>query len=110
KENYGWKCAVTGIVGRDFLVAAHIVPWSHDSSIRLDPANGICLSVLVDRAFETGHLIISDDLTVKVNWAKVGGDKRPGEALRSVDGVRLSSPRADAPKVDYLRRRRKLVL
>jgi len=61
KSNYNMKCAVTGIATREFLVAAHIVPWSMDPSIRLDPSNGICLSLIVDRAFEKGYLIIKDD-------------------------------------------------
>ncbi|MHB9101377.1 MAG: HNH endonuclease, partial [Sulfuricella sp.] len=46
KSNYEYRCAITGIETRDFLVASHIVPWSEDQSIRLDPSNGICLSLL----------------------------------------------------------------
>jgi hypothetical protein len=30
KRNYGFKCAITGIKTRNFLVAAHFVPWSKD--------------------------------------------------------------------------------
>ncbi len=50
KRNAGYRCVVTGIRTRPFLVASHIVPWSEDELIRLDPANGLCLSTLVDRA------------------------------------------------------------
>ncbi len=46
KDNYSYRCAITGVVTKDFLVASHIVPWSKDQSIRLDPSNGICLSLL----------------------------------------------------------------
>lgn len=60
KGNYGYRCAVTGITTPEFLVASHIVPWADDPSIRLDPRNGICLSTLVDRAFDTGYLTIDE--------------------------------------------------
>jgi hypothetical protein len=69
KANYGYRCAITGIVTRDFLVGSHIVPWSEDQSVRLDPSNGICLSIFVDRAFEKGHLLIEDDLSVRMRPA-----------------------------------------
>jgi predicted restriction endonuclease len=74
KANYGNRCAITGITTRSFLIAAHVVPWSEDQSIRLDPSNGICLSLLVDRAFENGCLEIEDDYTIRIDWGRVGGD------------------------------------
>ncbi|MXU63815.1 HNH endonuclease [Oceanomicrobium pacificus] len=106
KKNYGARCAITGIQTRDFLIASHIVPWSADESIRLDPSNGICLSVLVDRAFENGYLIIEDDLTVRIDWDKVGGDASLREQLQPFDGRKLHVPKAHPPNKDYLRRRR----
>ncbi|MCO6177333.1 HNH endonuclease [Ciceribacter sp. RN22] len=109
KRNYANRCAITGISTPDFLVAAHIVPWSRDQSIRLDPANGICLSLLVDRAFENGFLLINDDLGVAVNWKKVDGDAALKALLHPYDGKQLQVPTACAPKVEYLRRRRALL-
>lgn len=109
KKNYGLKCAITGIETRDFLVAAHIVPWSIDQSIRLDPSNGICLSLLVDRAFEEGHLVVEDDLTIIVNRERVGQDTALLSQLVLYDGQRLSAPVREAPNPMYLQRRRALV-
>lgn len=74
KTNYGFRCAVSGIKSRDFLIAAHIVPWSEDQTIRLDPSNGIGLSLLVDRAFEKGYLRIEDDHTIRIDLDRVGDD------------------------------------
>nr|WP_237452731.1 HNH endonuclease signature motif containing protein [Qipengyuania pelagi] len=108
KENYGWRCALTGIATRSYLIASHIVPWGHDQSIRLDPANGICLSVFVDRAFEQGHLLIEDDLTVRVNWDHVDQDKVLADKLRPFDGSSLAQPKASPPNPDYLQRRREM--
>jgi hypothetical protein len=109
KANYGMRCAVTGITSRDFLVASHVVPWSKDQSIRLDPANGICLSLLVDRAFEKGYLVIQDNYVIRIAVDRVGQDEVLLRQLRPYDGATLRLPAADRPKVEYLRRRRALL-
>ena len=108
KDNYGWRCALTGIETPSFLIASHIVPWSVDEAIRLDPANGICLSVMVDRAFEHGYLVIQDDLAINVAWDIVGDDDALAALLAPLDGVKLKSPSAHPPKIEYLQRRRDL--
>ncbi|WP_174985667.1 HNH endonuclease [Burkholderia lata] len=109
KDNYGHRCAITGIESKDFLVASHIVPWSEDQNIRLDPSNGICLSLIMDRAFERGHLLIEDDLTVRVDWVRVGGDVVLRCQLEPYDGQKLASPTTATPRPEYLQRRRTLV-
>lgn len=109
KANYGHQCAITGIVTKDFLVASHIVPWSADQSIRLDPSNGICLSLLVDRAFEKGQLLIEDDLTIRIDWDKVGNDRALRNQLEPYDGKKLKAPEKQDPQPQYLQRRRALV-
>lgn len=109
KTNYGFRCALTAIETRDFLVASHIVPWSVDQSIRLDPSNGICLSLLVDKAFEKGYLSINDDFTVSINWDKVGGDGALRDQLGIYNGKPITQPSSCPPKLEYLQRRRDLV-
>jgi len=109
KSNYGFQCAITGITSRDFLVAAHVVPWSEDESIRLDPSNGICLSLIMDRAFEKGYLLIEDDLTIRMNCERVGDDAALKSLLEPYDGKKLRSPAKCRPKKEYLDRRRTLV-
>ena len=109
KANYEYRCAITGVVTKDFLVAAHIVPWSEDQSIRLDPSNGICLSLIVDRAFEKGYLQIEDDLTIRIDWSRVGDDQALRSQLEPYDGQKLSAPAKEAPQPEYLQRRRALV-
>lgn len=109
KSNYGHCCAITGLVTKSFLVASHIVPWSEDQGIRLDPSNGICLSLFVDRAFEKGYLQIEDDLTVRIDWSKVGDDGMLRRHLEPYDGKKLRTPTKEPPRAEYLRRRRMLV-
>jgi hypothetical protein len=109
KANYSYRCAVTGIATREFLVASHIVPWAEDMSIRLDPANGICLSLIIDRAFEKGYLLVEDDLTLRVDHKRVGSDAALLAMLAPHDGTALSAPSQEPPNPEYLRRRRALV-
>lgn len=109
KANYSFRCAVTGISKKEFLIASHIVPWSADQSIRLDPANGICLSLLVDKAFEKGYLLIDDNLIVRVDYEKIGDDESLREHLSHYHERQLQEPSANPPKPDYLQRRRALV-
>lgn len=66
------------------------------------------MSVLVDRAFEIGCLIIADDFTVTVNWEKLGDDHKLKEALQKFDGTKLVAPTSHPPKIEYLQRRREL--
>lgn len=108
KKNYSFQCAITGLKSRAFLVASHIVPWSKDKTIRLDPANGICLSLIVDKAFEKGYLLINDDFSIQVDWVKVGSDATLRELLLPYEGMSLTAPSEDPPCADYLRRRRDL--
>lgn len=109
KANYGSQCAITGIKSSDFLVAAHIVPWSKDQSIRLDPSNGICLSLIMDRAFEKGYILIEDDLTIRVAANKIEKDGELLTLLAQYDGRKLNAPKVCGPKREYLQRRRGLV-
>ncbi len=61
----GEKCWMTGIEGKQLLIASHIKPWSHcstDTNSRGQTNNGLLLSALWDSAFDVG-LITFDE-----NW------------------------------------------
>lgn len=109
KRNYGGKCAVTGISVGGFLVASHIVPWCEDQDIRLDPSNGICLSLLVDRAFELGYVQIEDNYEISLNRSRIGGDQVLLNYLSAYEGAKLRMPSAHPPRKEYLARRRALL-
>ena len=64
---YGGRCCITGLSIPALIVAGHIVPWSMDERNRLNPRNGLALSVLHERAFDAGLITINDDLTVRVS-------------------------------------------
>jgi hypothetical protein len=105
KSAYGYRCAITGISTCSFLVAAHIVPWAEDASIRIDPSNGICLSSLVDVAFENGYLQINPDYTVTVATDLIDDDPELARLLEPYDGQQLRMPSAYPPNPDFLRRK-----
>ena len=54
--NYSGRCAISGIDIQELLMAGHIIPWSENIKERLNPANGICLSALYDKAFDKGFI------------------------------------------------------
>lgn len=108
KFNYNYRCAITGISTRSLLVASHIVPWAEDTQIRLDPRNGICLSSLMDRAFDTGLLSIDEDRIVRVQFDRFAADDELARQLRPHDGQALATPREHPASREYLLRRRAL--
>lgn len=65
--NYNRKCAITGIDIPDLLVASHIIPWSQNEEERLNPENGICLSVLYDRAYDKGLIGITEKYQILIS-------------------------------------------
>jgi len=68
-SGYRDACAVCTLPIRKLLVASHIIPWAADTSLRLNPTNGICLCVLHDKAFDRHLLSISADYTIHIHAA-----------------------------------------
>lgn len=61
------KCCITGITSEPLLRASHIVPWSHDPTLRLDPRNGLCLNALHDAAFDRGLITLSERFELHIS-------------------------------------------
>jgi putative restriction endonuclease len=66
-SSYGMRCAVCELPIPALLIASHIVPWSTDRSLRMNPRNGISLCAIHDRAFDRGLLLIADDYRISVD-------------------------------------------
>lgn len=60
-------CCVTEIRCEPMLRASHIVPWSQDESLRLDPRNGLCLNALHDAAFDRGLITFGERFELQVS-------------------------------------------
>lgn len=63
--SYNFKCCITNIAIPELLIAGHIVPWSVKIEHRTNPANGLCLNALHDKAFDKGLMTITPDYKIK---------------------------------------------
>jgi len=100
---YDHRCCVTGLAVPRMLIASHIVPWRENPANRLNPSNGLCLSVLHDRAFDIGLITIREDWTVAVSPTL--GDEHGEFWRRSVDayeGQTIALPEKFTPNQEFL--------
>lgn len=68
----GEKCWMTGLEGKQLLIASHIKPWSHcnsdtDMDSRGHPDNGLLLSALWDSAFDVGLITFDENWNVIIS-------------------------------------------
>jgi putative restriction endonuclease len=110
-NNYGNRCAITGIPIRELLVASHILPWSSHEKERLNVRNGICLNRLHDGAFDKGligfdsnyRLIISPKLRFLLSGNEWGAN------FKNFESQMLNLPDDGVlPREEFLLRHRML--
>jgi len=65
--SYDSTCCITGIRIPQLLIASHIIPWAKSVKHRLDPANGLCLNALHDRAYDRHLLTITPEEKILVS-------------------------------------------
>ena len=98
---YDYRCCITGLSIPTLLFASHIVPWTHDKTNRVNPKNGLLLSVLHDRAFDRGLITLNDDLTVRVSRT-YPNDAFFSTAVAAYDGKPIRRPEKFAPDAEFL--------
>ena len=64
--SYQNTCCITGLNISALLVASHIKS-SSDENERTNPANGLCLNALHDKAFELGFITVTPDYKIHVS-------------------------------------------
>lgn len=100
-ENYNQECALCDIKSKDLLVCSHIVPWGIDQENRLNPRNSICFCVLHDKLFDRGYFSLDDNYGIIIS-------KKADKYIKSIlKSIRFKKPHKDAPKIPFLRFRRK---
>lgn len=105
-NRYEGQCAITGLKLTDLIEAAHIVPWSEDSSIRLEPSNGLALNPLMHLAYDkhyigidgVGHIHVSD------RFLERAGTDTMRNFLTSLDKRKIITPGIGKPSADLLDR------
>ena len=108
--NYNSRCAITGIDIPELLVASHIIPWMTNEKERLNPTNGICLSMLWDKAFDKGLITISpDDYTIIFSERIRSCSNKDfyRKNFASIEGCKINLPSKYLPCQDFLEWHRK---
>lgn len=106
-SSYGEKCCVSGVSSKRFLVASHIVAWREDASIRLHPANGLCLSVIHDKAFDNHLFSLTDDYHIVLSeQLKQTHDDFLRKIFLPIDGLQIRLPERFRPEIKFLQRHR----
>lgn len=104
---YDYRCCITGLAVPKLLVASHIVPWRVDARNRLNPRNGLCLSMLHDKAFDIGIITIAEDMTVRVSRNHVNNtDHFFNSALLAYHGKPIALPEKFSPHAEFLAQHR----
>lgn len=100
---YQYRCCITGLALPKLLVASHIVPWRDDAGNRRNPKNGLCLSMLHDKAFDVGIITITENMTVLVSQKQVSDeDYFFDSALSAYNGMPITLPEKFAPHQEFL--------
>lgn len=107
---YGFRCCISGLTVPQFLIASHIVPWRVDASNRINPRNGLCLSVLHDKAFDSGLIGVGSDMTVLISpKLKTLNDHFLNESILRFEGAPLQLPEKFLPEQELLQHHREMI-
>jgi len=102
--SYNNICCITGISIPELLIASHIIPWARDDKNRMNPANGLCLNALHDKAFDKGLITITPDFVVRISDRFLGvltKTKLEGFFL-PYNGKKISLPNKFLPQREFL--------
>lgn len=104
RENYGDRCCFSScsVNDRAFLVGSHIARWADIPELRGTIANGLCLCLMHDRAFEVGLFTLTDDFRIAVHVSNPAHGAWSIEQLMDHDGDPIRLGRV-APSLDALK-------
>jgi len=107
-SSYNHMCCITGLPIPELLVASHIIPWWKDKGNRLNPRNGLCLSAIHDRAFDSGLIAISNELRLMLSSRlhKLRHDPYINSTFCIYENKPISLPKKFSPDIDFLKHHR----
>lgn len=110
-SSYRDRCCISGVSDKRLLVASHIVPWSADKANRLNPSNGLCLSAIHDKAFDSHLFTLSDDWRIVLSERiKASKDTFLREVFWPCDGKQIEMPERFAPDPAFIAKHRRTML
>ena len=101
---YDNGCCMSGVTDSRLLIASHILPWKQDSKNRLNPRNGLCLSVLHDRAYDRGLITVTTEHVVLVSPSlqKQNSNEFLAKTLIKLEGTMIRLPKRFVPDPAFL--------
>jgi putative restriction endonuclease len=110
-SSYRSRCCISGVSDTRLLVASHIVPWSLDKANRLNPSNGLCLSAIHDKAFDSHLFTLSDDWRVVLSpRLKDTKDSFLRDVFWPTDEKQIELPERFVPDPSFVQRHRQAML
>ncbi len=109
-KNFQRRCCITQLTETSLLRASHIVPWAHRVESRLDPSNGMCLSVAHDHLFDQGFIGFTESLKVVITPEHKRFSAPLQSLLRDIDGRQASLPKLRKINSEYLSYHREKIL
>jgi predicted restriction endonuclease len=97
-------CCVTGLSDPRFLIASHIRPWREDTKNRLNPRNGLCLSLMFYKAFDIGLITFSEDFRLVISSELKHQENNPymANTFLSRKGQKIQLPSKFSPDETFL--------
>jgi putative restriction endonuclease len=101
---YKSRCAVCSLPEANLLVASHIIPWSSNIFLRMNPRNGICMCVLHDKAFDRGLISISDDykLLLSITIKRLSNEVAVQRGFLLYQGTEIRLPDRFLPDKEFI--------
>ncbi len=102
--SYDTKCCITEISTPELLVAGHILPWATDIPNRVNPANGLCLNSLHDKAYDKGLITITPDFVIRISDKLLESTRKMESEsfFRPFDGKKIILPQKFLPEREFL--------
>jgi putative restriction endonuclease len=103
--SYSSRCSICSLPEINLLVASHIIPWSINSSLRMNPRNGMCMCVLHDKAFDRGLMSITDNYKVLLSASikKLSNELAVQRGFLPYDGIEVRLPNKFIPDKQYIK-------
>ena len=110
-SSYRDRCCISGVSEKRLLVASHIVPWSEDKANRLNPSNGLCLSAIHDKAFDSHLFTLTDDWCIVLSKTlKATKDDFLREVFWPIEEQPIELPERFAPDATLIEKHRQNML
>lgn len=107
-SGYGGRCCISGVSDSRLLVASHIVAWKDDPTTRLNPANGLCLSALHDKAFDNHLFSLTDDHRIVLSkQLKATRDQFLRDVFWRLEDTPIALPERFVPEIVFLAKHRR---